>query len=616
MFIRINNQLTMAWLFGLTLTALLVLLSGNHLIDLERSRFLKEANNLTLILSSRLQTAERIAWSTATYLQLSQQIYADDFRLLLQRHINQPHIRHISYLPLIGSEEQADFEVTQEELKGQIGYRIRNFVTGKPLRTDLEQTHFPVSMIEPRSVSGLQLLGRDFASCAPLNEAIRLAIESGNATLALADSNSCANHPYIFKAVYRGRQPPQESRQRKDSVRGIVALELDTRKFLAAKPNGDISLVLIEDESSRNLTLLGSSKTAGGKPLFSSHFIIDEVLQEILQERYRVKAERSIEWLQMEHPGVLLLFLFGMLITLNLHRYVKSHQQQRVDSERRHNEITQEVQRQTEELLQANSQLNILFEEANENKRALAIAKNEAEQANQAKSEFLANMSHELRTPMHAILSFSSFGINKLATADQEKLGSYFENIHKSGKRLMLLLNDLLDLAKMEAGRMEMAMAEHNLADILDTCLQEQSTRLQEKSLAIDMSVISDQPAVHCDQLRISQVITNLLSNAIKFSPQGSTLHIEIANAIQKNKVYGIRFTLRDEGVGIPEQELESIFDKFIQSSKTKTGQGGTGLGLAISKEIIDAHRGTISAVNPIQGGAQFSFIIPMTDKR
>ena len=613
MFRKVNKQLVMAWLFGLTLTALLVTLSGNQLINLEHSRFLKEANNLMLTLSSRLQTVERIAWSTATHLQLNQQIYADDFRLLLQRHIDQPHIRQISYLPLISREERGHFEIEQEELNGQIGYRIRDYVSGKPLLPDSKQIHFPVMMTEPRSVAGLQLLGRDFAACAPLQESIRQTIESGNATLSLADSDSCASRTYIFKAVYRGRQQPHERPQRQDAVRGIVVLELDTTQLLPVKPNDTTSLALMANEGTRNLTLLDSGNEADH---FSSHFIIDELLQGLFENQYRLKIEHNTHWSELDYPDLLILLILGLLITLNLHRYITIQQLQQLDSDRRHDEITQEVQRQTEELLQANSQLNILFEEANENKRALAIAKNEAEQANQAKSEFLANMSHELRTPMHAILSFSSFGINKLNTADPEKLGSYFNNIHKSGKRLMLLLNDLLDLAKMEAGRMEMALAEHNLADILDNCLQEQSTRLQEKSLATDLSVTSDRPVVHCDPLRISQVITNLLSNAIKFSPQGSTLHLEIADAIRKNKVYGIRFTLRDEGIGIPEQELESIFDKFIQSSKTKTGQGGTGLGLAISKEIIDAHRGTISAVNPIQGGAQFSFIIPLTDKR
>jgi signal transduction histidine kinase len=249
----------------------------------------------------------------------------------------------------------------------------------------------------------------------------------------------------------------------------------------------------------------------------------------------------------------------------------------------------------------------------------LRLAKEAAEQASQLKSEFLANMSHELRTPMHSILSFSRFGINKLDTTSLEKLGYYFTRIQESGTRLLGLLNDLLDLSKLEAGRMEIKPGKNDIARLTDTCVQEMEACAQEKGVRISIVPPRCETIACFDAIRIGQVITNLLSNAIKFTSQGKAIFISYSEdslfagrrKTDKGKVSALRLTIRDEGIGIPEGELKTVFDKFIQSSKTKTGAGGTGLGLAICKEIIDGHRGCIWAENGSEGGAIFCFVVP-----
>lgn len=248
-------------------------------------------------------------------------------------------------------------------------------------------------------------------------------------------------------------------------------------------------------------------------------------------------------------------------------------------------------------------------------------AKETAEAANQMKTEFLANMSHELRTPMHAILSFSNFGIKKLEQAPREKLGDYFTKINTSGNRLLLLLNDLLDLAKLEAGRMTFSRDTHDLAKLLEKSVDEWGARIQE----LDVSLVIETPdystKAFFDDSLIGQVITNLISNAIKFSPKGKAIRIviredklSIDGAITSQKPNNaLRLTVSDEGIGVPEDELESVFDKFIQSSNTKSGSGGTGLGLAICKEIIEGHDGRIWAENNDTVGASFQFTLPIS---
>jgi len=249
----------------------------------------------------------------------------------------------------------------------------------------------------------------------------------------------------------------------------------------------------------------------------------------------------------------------------------------------------------------------------------LEAARDAAEVANKAKSEFLANISHEFRTPMHAILSFAAMGEDKSNTAERDKIQHYFSCVRKSGERLLNLLNDLLDLSKLEAGRMEFDLQEHDLKPIVETVIMELSELAQTKSLTLEVASQSVNTEALFDQDRLLQVIRNLLSNAIKFTPEGKEVQVSFASATlpvgrrcsDSGEVPAIAVRVEDQGVGIPEGERDEVFDKFVQSSKTKTGGGGTGLGLAICKEIIEGHGGTICVENNPQGGAVFTFVIP-----
>jgi signal transduction histidine kinase len=243
--------------------------------------------------------------------------------------------------------------------------------------------------------------------------------------------------------------------------------------------------------------------------------------------------------------------------------------------------------------------------------RELYIAKEIAETANKAKSDFLSNMSHELRTPMHAILSFARFGIKNIDKENKANNLRYFERINTSGERLLILLNNLLDTSKLEAGKMELNLTKNVLSKALEICLAEQEAHIQEQHLTIETDFQTKDTIATFDNILITQVITNLLSNAIKFTPREKIIYITVSNVLHKNRPY-LCFRIQDEGIGIPKDELTFVFEKFSQSSKTKSKAGGTGLGLPICEEIIKMHQGKIWAENGINSGAIFQFDIPI----
>ncbi|MDH3714680.1 MAG: ATP-binding protein [Gammaproteobacteria bacterium] len=247
----------------------------------------------------------------------------------------------------------------------------------------------------------------------------------------------------------------------------------------------------------------------------------------------------------------------------------------------------------------------------------LLEAKEQAVRANRSKSEFLANMSHELRTPMHAILSFANLGMRKLEPGATVKHAAYFERIRESGNRLLALLNDLLDLSKLESGKTIARVERCDLNRILEKVEAELESLLNEREQSLLAQSSAIDTSAYVDGEQIQQVLMNLIANAMKFSPVGSCIDVVFTDSqLQLNgskPVPAVSISVSDRGIGIPDDELDEVFNEFVQSSKTNNGAGGTGLGLAICRKIVALHEGTIGVNNNQFGGACFTFTLPKT---
>jgi signal transduction histidine kinase/ActR/RegA family two-component response regulator len=236
----------------------------------------------------------------------------------------------------------------------------------------------------------------------------------------------------------------------------------------------------------------------------------------------------------------------------------------------------------------------------------LAVALNAAKESTQLKSEFLANMSHEIRTPMNAILGLTAFALESTSREEQQE---YLRDVMNSAESLLSLLNDILDLSKIEAGRMELAPIQVPMAQLIQEVTHFLKTAASQKGLELAWNVAPEVPEhVSADPLRLRQVLLNLIGNAIKFTETGS-VRVEAKAESQDDKTVCLRFAVRDTGPGIPDDKQDLIFKSFCQADGTTTRRhGGTGLGLTISAHLVELMGGKIWVESKVGSGSTFYF--------
>jgi signal transduction histidine kinase len=241
----------------------------------------------------------------------------------------------------------------------------------------------------------------------------------------------------------------------------------------------------------------------------------------------------------------------------------------------------------------------------------LLNAKLAAEAASKSKGEFLATMSHELRTPLNSIIGFSDILLEEMFGSLNEKQKSYINNISKGGKYLLNLINNILDLSKVEAGKMELDYERFYISDAVNEIKTTILPLALKKGICLDVKIEQDLGLICADKTRFKQILYNLTSNAIKFTPEKGSVTIEA-----RNFGNSLQIRVKDTGVGISETDMDKLFQPFKQLNPYLTREHeGTGLGLALAKKFIEMHGGRIRVGSKIGEGSTFTFVIPFDRK-
>jgi signal transduction histidine kinase len=245
-----------------------------------------------------------------------------------------------------------------------------------------------------------------------------------------------------------------------------------------------------------------------------------------------------------------------------------------------------------------------LFREIEEKGRELEIA-------NKHKSQFLANMSHELRTPLNAILGYTELILDNIYGDVPEKIREVLERLEKNGRHLLGLINDVLDLSKIEAGQLTLSLDEYSMGEVVQTVFTAVEALAAEKKLELKARISPDLSVARGDEQRIAQVLLNLLGNAIKFTDEGQ-VRVEVTDSDETFLV-----SVTDTGPGLSEADQETIFEEFQQADGSSTREkGGSGLGLSISKKIVEMHGGRIWVESDVGEGSTFRFTLPVRVER
>ena len=405
-------------------------------------------------------------------------------------------------------------------------------------------------------------------------------------------------------ALYRDDFSLMTSYPFKEDLVGKQILTSSTKKLMSEQ---GIDHVVAEVSSQRVIQDgLSEVRIVAPRRVANFPFIVTPVVADTIYLKTWLRALYSI-WL-IAILNLILLFIFIKMI-LNRNQQIHNELIQISKAESALRESQKIIENQNLEL---DSKVRERTLELEKNQIRLQESNLLLENANRHKSEFLANMSHELRTPLNSIIGFSELLKEKIFGDINPKQTEYVKNIYNSGKHLLDLINDILDLSKIESGEVNVFREIFSLNKAIQSCVAIVSERVKKNKLKLHVYISEGENLIYADERKMKQILLNLLTNAVKFTPEGGEIVLQA-----ESTEAGIQVMVKDSGIGIDPKDQEKIFEEFKQVENNYTRKlEGTGLGLAIVKRLIDLQNGWLKLDSALGEGSSFTFFIPKVESK
>ena len=553
-------------------------------IDDAEKDFQQRAEQAFFRVESRFRLITQIDEDLAQFFYASNEVTAKEFEQFTQVIINRnDFLRRIMLSDVVNIADKERFESIKHN-QGYTGYKIRSFTENNKPTGPL----YPIEYYVPKTVKSSLWFGKDLSSIAEAKDAF--AQIHRDSFLSVSDPIKMGDKSVllVLHALVAGGDELPASSLDSDDLYGVLSFMVDIDDFLSLKGNLSEGLSYAVSLDSQNIY----SRPSKIGPLFVPSILFKTDRNFVLSNKsVHFFISQKLRWSELNVILPFFVFLTGLLVTLFLYVSSKSVFQRTMIIEKQKDEISRQVKNQTRQLRHQAA--------------SLALTRDQALKASQTKSTFLANMSHELRTPLNSIIGFSEIlgrGMSGPIIDEQKK---QLDIILVNAKGLLSLINDVLDLSKIESGKVDVEITTINISELFNE-LEEMFTPLaKDKHLKFE-SIISVEPAlISTDQEKLRQILVNLIANAIKFTNKGSVT-VEFFSHLEY-----FCFRVIDTGIGISRDRLRNVFDDFYQvEGSASRNYEGTGLGLAISQRFAELLGGFINVESTKGVGSVFSLYI------
>ncbi|MEK6743294.1 MAG: CHASE domain-containing protein [Nitrospirota bacterium] len=605
--------------------------SSDYLKKIAGERFAMRADEITDQIVKRMQSIRTVLRGGVALFAAQGEVSREQWRIYvetLRLKETHPGIQGFGFSRVIRPAELKS-HIAQIRAEGFPNYTVRP--EGR------REVYTSIIYLEPFDGRNQRAFGYDMFSEPVRRAAMEIARDADRTTLSgkvklMQETEKDVQSGFLlYVPVYRKDMPVSTVQERRAALLGYVYSPFRIKDLMGGIIGGslqDIDLEIYDGtDISENRLMYDSDEESTAYELSKNHqrLFTDRRVVDLYGHQWTLCFSSLPPFEDLYERQVPLgILLSGLAISLLLFFFIRS-----LESARKHALLLADERgwfaRQQED---ANRELQLVNNELIMRRQEAESAKRQADDASQAKSEFLANMSHELRTPMNSIIGFSEILQDELFGKMNEKQREYVSNIYGSGKHLLDLINDILDLSKVEAGKMELDLCKVSLKEALNASHAMLKEKAMKHGIRLDCAVEPDADIeIEADERKFKQIMFNLLSNAVKFTKEGGAVRVHarrvrsadippLSPPLPRGEMGGldlIEISVADTGIGIKPEDLPKLFTEFTQLDSAYTKQHeGTGLGLALTKRLVELHGGRIGVESEIGKGSTFSFVIPV----